>query len=89
MTTTANANTRAAALKLVQMYGFILAEAALFLDTYPDNQKALEYWKRYKKLEAEARADFVERFGMLSHTDLSLDATSWEWVKGPWPWEVD
>ena len=79
-------DSREAALKRVQMYHFILTDAALFLDTHPTDKDALAYYGKYKKLSDDAHTDFVSRFGSLSHSDMSGD--TWDWVKGPWPWEV-
>lgn len=79
---------REKALKRVQMYSFAGIEAQLFLDTHPQDKQALEYFKRCAKALAKATEDYNEKYGPLTPSALSADASKWEWVKGPWPWEV-
>ena len=50
-------NTRAALLRRVQIARFAAHEAALYLDTHPDDAAALAYWRRYNALAAEAGDD--------------------------------
>lgn len=79
-------NDRERLLKRVQMYSFAVTDAALFLDTHPDNTSALAYYNKYKKLYKEAADEFESRFGPL--TILSeRNNENWTWVNDPWPWE--
>ena len=74
-------------LKSVQCYSFAAFEASLFLDTHPDCREALDYYKKYKKLWQEAKDRYEAKYGPPT---ISSDANneSWQWVKGPWPWEL-
>lgn len=65
---------------------FILDETALFLDTHPDCQRALDFYKKYLDIYKEAVAEYSEKYGMLSH-DGYMGQSSWQWTEGPWPWE--
>ncbi len=79
-------NDRERLLKRVQMYSFAVTDAALFLDTHPNNTSALAYYNKYKKLYKEAADEFESRFGPL--TILSeRNNENWTWVNDPWPWE--
>ena len=67
---------------------FALVETTLYLDAYPNSCEALAY---YHKLLAERRAladHYTETCGPLTALDHSSQ-TSWQWVKTPWPWELD
>jgi len=72
----------------VQKSDFALTEAGLFLDTHPDDEKALKFYERNRLLAKEARETFVGRYGPLVATD-QRSLTHWEWVKSPWPWECE
>lgn len=77
------------ALNLVRMYNFAMIEANLFLDSHPKDQQALEYFQRMKKMHEKAVREYTEKYGPLTVSDVDASAKTWEWVKGPWPWEVD
>lgn len=71
----------------VQMYGFAMAEAMLFLDTHPDDQKALAYFKMHQKLSDEAVKEYSKKYGPMT-AETGMYDTRWTWVDGPWPWEI-
>lgn len=80
-------STRQALIKRIQMYEFALTEANLFLDTHPDNQEALAYYKKYSELLQQAKAEYISRYGLLEPGVMEGD-TRWRWVDDPWPWEM-
>ena len=74
--------------ELLRAIDFALVETALYLDAYPDSCEALAY---YHKLLAERQSladDYAQACGPLTHRD-NTSQTSWQWVKTPWPWELD
>lgn len=79
-------NERQRLLKRVQMYSFAVTDAALFLDTHPDNASALAYYNKYKKLYKEAADEFEAKYGPLTIMS-ERNNESWTWVNDPWPWE--
>lgn len=70
--------------KKLQMIDFAMVDTALYLNAYPECQKALEYYNQLRK-ERKAIED------SMGHTlsRVNSDGTKWEWVHGPWPWELD
>ena len=67
---------------------FALVETTLYLDAYPHCAEALAY---YHKLLAERHAlaeSYSQLCGPLTACD-NTSQTSWQWVKTPWPWEID
>ena len=71
----------------VQMYGFVLDEARLFLDTHPNNQSALDYYRKYSELYREAVAEYEASCGPLTaNSEVSSAGNSWRWIDGGWPW---
>ena len=80
---------REKALKRVQIHSFAMADASLYLDSHPTDQEALAYFKKHRNAYNMAKEEYVNKFGPLSHGDLSENATKWEWVNDPWPWEME
>lgn len=77
---------REAMLKRLQVCDFALTEAALFLDTHPDNQEALEYYRKHLARQKEAKAEYVAKYGPIVHAGAA-EGDRWSWVNDPWPWE--
>ena len=73
-------------MRRVQAYGFVLYELHLFLNTHPTDQKALEYFHKYKELRSAAAASYVAKYGPLVANDV-ISETTWNWIDTPWPWE--
>lgn len=70
----------------VMMYGFIVGETALYLDTHPTCKDGLAYFQKYKLLKAEADMEYAAEYGPL--TQMQVDSTeSFTWLDNPWPWE--
>ena len=75
-------------LKRVQICDFALNDAALFLDTHPEDTDALAYYKQQLELRVAVVADFEEKFGPI--TKGAYDGgPRWRWVDDPWPWQVE
>lgn len=73
-------------MRRLQVQSFVLDDLRLYLDTHPDNRKALEYFHKYRKLRNQTMTEYVERFGPLMSIQVDSD-TRWTWVDTPWPWE--
>lgn len=73
-------------LQRIKVCSFVLVETAMYLDTHPDDQLALDHYKKYQLLEREAHTEYVEKYGPLTHSDYD-GGSRWNWVDGPWPWE--
>ena len=71
-------------MKQLQAYSFAVNDALLYLDSHPDSRSALDYYNKYKKLEAKAMQEYEMRFGPVV---APVDANQWHWNKGPWPWQ--
>ena len=75
-------------LDTIRAIDFALQETVLYLDAYPNNCEALEFYHTLLKEREQAVLNYQKRnapltmYGNMSHT-------SWDWIKGPWPWELD
>ena len=67
---------------------FSIIDTVLYLDAYPNCQKALSY---YHKLKAEREA-IVEALSKSCNTPMTAfcntNETEWNWINSPWPWEL-
>mgnify|MGYP002412878337 CR=1 FL=1 len=73
-------------LKRVQVCDFALVDAALYLDTHPEDKMALDFFKKYAELRKAAADAYVSKFGPLVWSDYN-GGDRWNWVDGPWPWQ--
>ncbi|MBQ7378452.1 MAG: spore coat protein CotJB [Clostridia bacterium] len=72
----------------LQRLDFAIVELALYLDSYPDNAAALDY---YQKLTAERETvaeAYKQNCGPMTIMD-NKNPTLWEWGQSPWPWQND
>lgn len=81
-------NERNMLMKRLQVCDFALNDAALFLDTHPDDQMALAYYKKYLAMRDQALADFVSKYGPVTKSDYD-GGPRWNWVDNPWPWQLE
>ena len=79
-------NTRERLLRAYQAYSFAIYDILLYLDAYPDNREALESYNKYQRLASKAKAEYESRFGPITQP---FEAKSWDWVNGPWPWQME
>ncbi|MGN1059205.1 MAG: spore coat protein CotJB [Clostridia bacterium] len=73
-------------LRQIMALSFAQNDLVLFLDTHPDNQKALREYHRITPQLAELRQYYKENFGPLTPSEVT-STTDWTWVNRPWPWE--
>lgn len=78
---------RSTLLRRVQIAGFAAHEAALYLDTHPNDAAAYAYFRKYRDLAREAAAAYEKQYGPL--TVAASDGSPWPWVNAPWPWEPE
>ena len=73
-------------LKTIQALSFAKVETELYLDVYPDNREALEYYKEILGELDEAMTEYQNKYGPLFAEGVTGD--SWTWVKTKWPWQL-
>ena len=74
-------------LKEIRMTDFALIETALYLDAYPKQQEALDYFRTLAKRLDTLIGAYRKQSGPLTIYDAAANG-SWEWTAAPWPWEV-
>jgi len=81
-----NNTSREVLLHRVQICDFVLQEVALFLDSHPNNQEALEHFRKYCALQKAAKDEYTQKYGPLTRADAAC-GDRWTWVDNPGPWE--
>lgn len=72
----------------LKSYDFILTELNLYLDSHPNDKTALQMHCEASKNAEALRKKYTQTYGALTAA-TSGDSESWQWIKGPWPWEND
>lgn len=76
-----------ALLKEIMEVGFLLVGTNLYLDTHPEDEKALRLHNTYSQRYDELTSLYEARYGLLTFTGKS--GCPWSYINGPWPWEVN
>lgn len=77
-------------LRQIGALSFAAHELTLFLDTHPENNRAMTMLEDYRNRLTEATMAYEEKFGrLILNSDEAQPAESWEWLAVPWPWEQE
>lgn len=68
---------------------FTLIDLNLFLDTHPDDERALMLFNRVSQQFQLVKREYEEMFGPLVNYGHSLSEGQWRWLDRPWPWEIN
>lgn len=68
----------------LKSYYFSITDLALYLDTHPDDAKALCLHREYAKKARELSDKYQKMYGPLT---ISYPCNKWRWLEEPWPWE--
>jgi spore coat protein JB len=79
--------TQSELMKKIQELAFVKCELELFLDTHPGDEESLEKMKKYRDMARPLVEEYEQKYGPL--TKNSNKANTWNWIKGPWPWESE
>lgn len=68
----------------IKELNFAIIELALYLDTHPDDEKALCLHRKYCKELKDLKDKYQKVYGPLS---IYYPCNKWRWLEEPWPWE--
>lgn len=68
----------------IRCYDFAINELALYLDTHPEDEKALCLHRKYCKQAKELKDKYQKVYGPLT---INYPCNKWRWLEEPWPWE--
>ena len=76
--------TREEMLQNIKCLNFAIIELGLYLDTHPDDEKALCLHIKYCKDYRELTDKYQKVYGPLT---INFPCNKWRWLEEPWPWE--
>lgn len=65
----------------IKCYNFAVIELALYLDTHPDDSRALCLHKKYCKELKELKDKYQKVYGPLT---IEFPCNKWRWIEEPW-----
>ena len=68
----------------IKCLNFSIIELGLYLDTHPDDEKALCLHRKYCKEYRELTDKYQKVYGPLT---IQFPCNKWRWLEEPWPWE--
>ena len=71
-------------LKEIKYLEFAIVELAEYLDTHPNDEKALCLHNKYCKELKEIKDIYQKIYGPLT---INYPCNKWRWLEDPWPWE--
>ena len=74
-------------LQWIDMVSFASFDTALYLDTHPDCQEGLAYYKKHMALRKQAMDEYARLYGPLTLDQAGSCEDHWAWIQQPWPWE--
>lgn len=72
----------------LQETDFVLVELTLYLDTHPDDLRAIQQFNQMALARQQIAAEFEQQFGPLLQFGHSFSRYPWDWKDSPWPWQV-
>jgi spore coat protein JB len=75
-------------LKEIQEIEFVLIELNLYLDTHPEDERALLEYNTYGKKLKTLISKYECLYGPLVNFGFSPSHFPFRWVEEPWPWDM-
>ena len=72
----------------IRAVDFAILETGLYLDAYPDSCEALAHYHRLVDKRALLVGNYENNCGPLT-MGSNQSVNTWDWTKGPWPWQCD
>ncbi len=68
----------------IKEYNFAIIELGLYLDTHPEDEKALCLHREYTRKLKDLKDKYQKVYGPLT---IYFPCNKWRWLEEPWPWE--
>jgi spore coat protein JB len=76
-------------LKEIQAYEFAAIDLNLFLDTHPNEQRALADYNALTNHLTMLKKQYEQIYGPMVVFRFTPSQYPWRWIDGPWPWEIE
>lgn len=75
-------------LKKIMALEFTCVDFNLYLDTHPEDYRALADFNATSEALAAAKKEYEALYGPLTNYGHSPSPQAWRWIEEPWPWET-
>ena len=83
-----NVMDRSTMLQQINEISFAVYDTLLFLDTHPNDQQALQFYREMSQKRNAAMEEFGRIYGPLTVDCIcATNGNRWQWIDQPWPWE--
>ena len=73
----------------IQELSFVTVDLNLYLDTHPDDTRALDHYKKATEELHIQMKQYEEIYGPLSNFGHGMETgRTWRWINNPWPWDM-
>ena len=72
-------------MKRISSYDFAVIELHIYLDTHPNDKKAMDYFNQYQKARKQALKEYARNFEPLTIDSADID-DHFTWATDSWPW---
>lgn len=79
-----NDKNRREMLMKIRELNFAIVELGLYLDTHPEDQRALCLHREYARQLKELKDKYQKVYGPLT---IYFPCNKWRWLEEPWSWE--
>lgn len=76
-------------LRRIMQLEFQCIDLQLFLDTHPNEARAVEAFRLYSGQLMEAKQQYEAVYGPLLSYGFGAVCNGWNWINDPWPWEIN
>lgn len=81
-------NDKMALKREIMSLNFAINDLVLFLDTHPNNSRAISLHSQYVEKLEKLQKRYEELYGPLTVNFTSPENSNrWAWSEEPWPWE--
>ena len=77
-------DTRGRMLQQIRCSMFAINELALYLETHPQDRKAMCFNRKYCQELKDLEDKYQKVYGPLT---INYPCNKWRWLEEPWPWE--
>ncbi len=77
-------NNRRDLLMKIRELNFAIIELGLYLDTHPEDQRAICLHREYTRQLKELKDKYQKVYGPLT---IYFPCNKWRWLEEPWPWK--
>ena len=79
-----NCRNREELMNQLMAYKFAINDMSLFLNTHPDDERALKYHNEYVCEFNKIKEEYERNYGSIT---FETEMDSWQWVSDRWPWD--